>query len=227
MDIQKTKVKTNLDTNFLKLIGIITMTCDHAGKMLLPNILILQIIGRIAFPIFAYCIVVGSLFTRNVWKYLGRLVLLAVLFQIVYTFYCLPHWQNTFLVLNIFFTLAIGLLCIIGIKEKKWWLTAIAAVLAYYLNVDYGFFGVLLIVVFYLLRDYPIISIIVVTVQLLLMGSNFSYPFFWSLQSYAVLSLPFIYIRTNSNLKINKYVFYAYYPLHFLVLYLIEFLIKK
>jgi TraX protein. len=222
MEIQKTKIKTNLDTGFLKLIGIITMTCDHVGKMLLPDVLILQQIGRIAFPIFAYCIFVGSGYTSNIWKYFLRLLGLAILFQIGYTFYCWPYWQDTFLELNIFFTLAIGLLCIIGIQERKWWIVLIGSFFAYCLNLDYSYVGVLLIVLFYLFRNIPILSLIVVGCHLLFIETGYPLTIGLSMQSLAALSLPLIYIRTKLNFRINKYVFYIFYPVHFIILYLID-----
>ena len=33
-------------------------------------------------------------------------------------------------------------------------------------------------------------------------------------QMFALLALPFIYIRTNTRLRINKWVFYLFYPAH-------------
>ena len=45
--------RLNGDTNFLKLIAMLTMLCDHAGKMLFPQHPILRIIGRMAVPIYA------------------------------------------------------------------------------------------------------------------------------------------------------------------------------
>ena len=54
-----------LTGNQLKLIALITMTIDHVGMMLLPQLRILRAIGRIAFPIFAYMIAEGCRHTRN------------------------------------------------------------------------------------------------------------------------------------------------------------------
>ena len=45
-----------LSGNQLKIIALIAMTCDHVGKELVPGINVLQIVGRLAFPIFAYMI---------------------------------------------------------------------------------------------------------------------------------------------------------------------------
>ena len=54
-----------LNGNQLKIIALIAMTLDHIGKMLLPGFTILQIIGRLAFPIFAYMIAEGCRYTKN------------------------------------------------------------------------------------------------------------------------------------------------------------------
>ena len=52
-------MKRGLTGNQLKLIALITMTIDHIGYILLPQYRILRIIGRLAFPIYAYMIAVG------------------------------------------------------------------------------------------------------------------------------------------------------------------------
>lgn len=52
------KLKTNLDTNLLKLIAIISMTLDHVGSVFFPQIPAFRWIGRLAFPIFCYCMTV-------------------------------------------------------------------------------------------------------------------------------------------------------------------------
>ena len=58
MPIQ-TKKFSGLTGNQLKLIALFAMTCDHVGLQLLPDVLILRILGRLALPIFAYMIAEG------------------------------------------------------------------------------------------------------------------------------------------------------------------------
>ena len=53
-------VALNGDGNLLKLIAMLAMLCDHAGKMLFPQHAIMRIIGRLAFPIYAYSLAVVS-----------------------------------------------------------------------------------------------------------------------------------------------------------------------
>ena len=73
------KLMTNLDTDFLKLIAIISMTIDHVGGVFFPEYPVFRYIGRLAFPIFAYCLTVGLLYTHDIKKYLARLALFAVI----------------------------------------------------------------------------------------------------------------------------------------------------
>ena len=58
-------IRLNQDTNLLKLVAIITMMIDHMGKMLFPQYPIFRIIGRIAFPLFSYCMAVGCTYTHD------------------------------------------------------------------------------------------------------------------------------------------------------------------
>ncbi len=68
----------------LKLLAVIFMTCDHAGKVLFPDWLILQIIGRLAFPMFAFMIAEGCIHTGNRKKYLISMGGLALFCQLFY-----------------------------------------------------------------------------------------------------------------------------------------------
>ena len=83
MQIQ-TKNFAGLTGNQLKLLALFAMTCDHVGLQLLPQFIILRIIGRLAAPLFAYMIAEGCRYTHNRGRYLGRLLGMAALCQIAY-----------------------------------------------------------------------------------------------------------------------------------------------
>ena len=53
------RVKLNTDTGLLKLIAIAAMLVDHLGARVFPQYPIMRVIGRVSFPIFAYCIAAG------------------------------------------------------------------------------------------------------------------------------------------------------------------------
>ena len=79
-------IRTNygLSGNALKLIAAAAMVADHVGYLFFPTVAALRIIGRLAFPIFAYMIAEGCGYTRNKLKYFLHVFLLAVICQIVY-----------------------------------------------------------------------------------------------------------------------------------------------
>ena len=58
--VQPIQTKTGLTGNQLKLIAMLTMTCDHVGMQIFPQLLWLRVIGRLAMPIYAYMIAEGS-----------------------------------------------------------------------------------------------------------------------------------------------------------------------
>ena len=63
----------------LKLIAAVSMLCDHAGLILFPSVPVLRLIGRLAFPIYAYLIVNGYQKTSSVKRYLTRLIAFAAI----------------------------------------------------------------------------------------------------------------------------------------------------
>ena len=134
------RLKTNLDTDLLKLIAIVSMLIDHIGGAFFPEVGVFRWIGRLAFPIFCYCLTVGLLYTRDVKKYLLRLGLFALVSQPFYilAFHPISEFAANFTNWNIFFTLFLSLLGMYGLKERKWWLFALALFTVSWWNFDYS-----------------------------------------------------------------------------------------
>ena len=82
----QTKLFPGLNGNQLKILALIAMTIDHIGCYLYPTHEWMRIVGRLAFPIFAYMIAEGARYTKNRKKYLGMMFGLGVICQIVYYF---------------------------------------------------------------------------------------------------------------------------------------------
>ena len=224
------KLKTNLDTDFIKIIAVVSMTIDHIGGAFFPQYPAFRWIGRIAFPLFCYCLTVGMMYTGDIKKYLLRLGAFAVISQ--------PFWILAFNSddiignisnLNIFFTLIVSLLGACGFKERKWWLFILALILLNVINFDYAMTGLILILIFYLCRNKPWLGAAVYTLTYLpALNGNMADPLALKIgghaigfEIFALLALPFIYIQTNSGLKIPKWFFYIYYPAHLFAIYLI------
>jgi hypothetical protein len=239
------EVKLNKDTNFLKLIAITAMLIDHLGARIFPGADILRVIGRLAFPMFAYCIAVGCVYTRNIGKYALRMIIMAVFIQPLYALamrsgktieYLVNNIKNGYGLfnyfyseagnVNIFFSLTMGILIIWSLKEKNFIAAATTALSIYLIEarLDYGWEGIAMMLLFYLFIEVPIAAVASVGVLMVYMGApaffthgNFQH---YNIQLYALAALPLICVRMNTGIKIPKYIFYAFYPAHMLLIYL-------
>ena len=150
---QKTTISGNTNTGLLKVIALVFMFIDHAGKMCFPGMIELRLLGRIAFPLYCWCMVVGAAHTRSFPRYLGRIFLIGLLSQPLYMAALNHTWQD----FNIFLTLFVALLGLWGMRERKLlshiWAPVIALVLAHLLGVDYGWSGVLLVFLLWGVRN--------------------------------------------------------------------------
>lgn len=124
-------IRKELNASDIKLVAIITMLIDHIGAFIIESLMqmvdyesstytvldltdqIMRSIGRLAFPIFAFFIAVGFTHTRNKWKYFSRLLLFGLISEIPFD---LANNSKLFYLgyQNVYFTLAFGLLAIIG-----------------------------------------------------------------------------------------------------------------
>jgi len=243
------EVGLNRDTNLLKLVAMITMLMDHTGKVFFSQYQIMRIIGRIAFPIYAYCIAVGCVYSRNRLKYLNRIVLVGLISQPFYAIalrhtvpamYTIRFAENPLRAVlnfylyswatpNIMYTLAFGLLIIWAIRDRQYICVVALALIVWKVqnSINYGWRGVALIVLFYLFIDRWWLSLPVILAYMIWWGMDGSaYRLFgvrFGMQMFAILALPLIYIPTWSKLKIGKWVYYLYYPAHLIGIMLIQF----
>ena len=72
-----------LNSNCIKGIGLISMLTDHVGFFLFPEIEILRVLGRLAFPIFAFFIAQGCKHTRNKWQYFSVMAVFGIICTVV------------------------------------------------------------------------------------------------------------------------------------------------
>ena len=234
----------NTATTWLKIVALVFMFIDHAGKMLFANMAEMRILGRIAFPIYVWCMIVGFYYTRSVPKYLLRVLIVGAVSQPLYMIALNHTWNQP----NVFLTLLLGLCALWGIREKKYlshiWAPAAALILAIVLKADYGWRGILLFILLYAVRDSrPGIAAVMIAF-FLFWGSSYSVtkslfglaidlgslPDFLSqllspllrMETYALLSLPFILIRFNKDLRLPRWVGYALYPAHLALLFVLE-----
>lgn len=221
----------------LKLIALATMTVDHVGRFFFPGDIDWILVGRLAFPIFAWGIANGYHYTRSVEGYMSRLAIFALISQVPFTLAFISLGYNPW-VLNIFFTLLIGLFAIYAYERAPskvvgWGVVLLLALLATLLQTDYGFYGVLLTFVFHItygsnkrmllgqLLFWCILAIFSVIISYTALG-NISYladiPRLITLQVIALVSVVCIASYNGVQGPQLKWLFYWYYPLHLLVL---------
>ncbi len=210
------------------------MVIDHVGLFFFPQFFVMRIIGRLAFPLFAWLIANGAHYTHDIKKYGLRLLGLAIATQI-------PFWYANQIVgapalyFNVVFTLCLGLLAIAAIQRTRDWryqaLAIIAcATVAAAFNTDYGAAGVLSIVAFYGFRDdfwkmalsqIVILGVMPYVVHELILqrvvnlsGVYARSPVEWI----GALSLVFIYLYDRTEGRKAKYLFYVFYFLQYVVI---------
>ena len=146
LKIKKPSIALNTDTGLLKLVAIVLMVIDHVGYQLMGNDVIMRSIGRLSFPIFAWCIVVGAEYTHDIKNYMKRLTLFYFVSQPCYVLAFGNAWTKH----NIYLTLLLGLIAIWSIKDKEYWALPMTLLASYYINPNYGMNGVYVIMLFYL-----------------------------------------------------------------------------
>lgn len=206
----------------LKLIAVFCMLLDHIGYAIFPEVTALRAIGRLAFPIFAFLVAEGMKHTSNWKKYVLRLFVFAIISEI--PFDLLTSGKVIDLSSqNVLFTMLFGALAVVSFKTNQnlGYLGAVlAAGLGFVCCVDYGLFGVILILFIYILNKEDVRwGSCVVAVWCLCYGG---------MELWGVISALFL-LRYNKergwNTPVLKYGFYVFYPLHMLVIYLISTLI--
>lgn len=248
----------------LKLVACITMLIDHIGAGLLyPAIrygvydgnlsavqvrtfyIILRLIGRIAFPIFAFLLVEGFFHTKSRIKYALNLLIFGLISEVPFDlmFYAEDEvfninimealTANRYILMNqcnVYFTLLFGLLTIWGIDSVK----------AFFEQKNLNRFLYLISVVpicaagsyvaYYLNTDYDLHGVILITIFYLLKQFNIigllaGYAYISTL-SIEFASLPgfilmFLYNgKRGPKIGNLKYLFYIYYPVHLLIIYI-------
>lgn len=243
----KKKTGIEITSMVLHLMAMAFMLCDHLWGTVIPGNDWLTCIGRMAFPIFAFLLMEGYFHTGNLKKYALRLFLFALLSEIPFNlamgsrlFY--PVHQNVLWS----FLISLGL---VHWNEKvkksgKLWLRILAGVVSILLGyvvgllsmVDFYHAGILTVLVFYFFRRKKWWSCFAQLLCLwylnmeMLGGFAYELQFFgrtWYLvrQGFALLALVPIWLYRGKQGYHSRWLqmaYYAFYPLHLLILGLIK-----
>ena len=219
----------------LKLIAACTMFIDHMGDTLFPGVMWLRCIGRVAFPLFCFLIAEGCVHTHDRKKYALRLFVFAVLSEIPFNLMTGRAVWNPY-DQNVLWTLLLGAaVCWImdGVLKRRtapaFVLIGAAMVAAFWLLevfcTDYGGWGMLLVAMFYGVRRAPYGQAAKMAAQAVglaffcigVMGGV-------TIELWALTALVPIWLYNGQrgfSHKAVQYGFYAFYPLHILILSLI------
>ena len=206
-----------INTFFLKWIAIISMLIDHIGAVLFPWCEWMRIVGRLAFPIFAYLLVEGFVYTKDVKKYLVRLGLFALISEIPFD---LAFFGTVFAPVhqNVFFELFCGILMLCLMlktpsKTNQIIILIVMLLISDWLGLDYGSWGLLMVYACYKFREQKIVKLALLVIFNLLMGYS---------QIYAGLAVILIAFHNRELGPKMKWLFYAFYPAHLMILFLVS-----
>ncbi|MDD3127196.1 MAG: TraX family protein [Candidatus Izemoplasmatales bacterium] len=219
----------------MKWIAIIAMTFDHIAYHLLPEGIIYDIfrdIGRVAYPLFAFMIAEGFRHTHNVWRYLGRLFFAALISEaVIFIVFLTTGDASNFLSTNVFIPLVMGLVTIIFIFHKKWFVKMLilpVLVLSYILPLQYGLYGVLMILIFGVLPNrwlqltaFVIMSLFFIEWPMLSL-LDWDARYLGISQWFSLLAFIPIFLYNGRLGKYNKWFFYIYYPFHIAIIFIIK-----
>lgn len=235
-----------ISANTLKILASIFMVLDHMWATIVSGNDWMTYLGRLTFPIFAFLISEGFIHTSNVKKYILRLLGFALLSEIPFNLFYGGNWFYPYHQ-NVMFTLLLGLLGIVVIDKARKEKTAKSIIKSVLLLIpislgafitfpDYGFWGYLTVIMFYLFRGFRFAWLLQLVSMILLHlilpeGQNIIVELFgknyeFAVQGFAVLALIPIWLyngKKGKGGKILQYGFYAFYPVHMIILYLIRY----
>lgn len=207
----------------IKILAAVFMVMDHVCYLLLPQLLILHVIGRLSFPLFAWLLAQGEKHTKNIYRYGSRLLITAIISQPIYT----AVFKS--FTLNILFTLLLGLgmLRLVNRCSQFWQkltIYVLFAVVAETFNFEYGGYGIGVIILMSLtdklkpkvwLLYWCIFHLILVVISRISL-----------IQSFAIISGLLVFQFNGKQGSQAKW-FYLFYPTHLIILGIINYLISS
>lgn len=237
--------RTFFTSNQLHILAMLFMLLDHMWATVISGNMWMTYVGRLAFPIFAFMLVQGYLHTHDLKKYKQRMLIVAIVSEIPFNLvaggsFFYPFHQN------VCWTLLLGLYAleilddihasdILIVRLKKAFKLMGILFIASLSMCDYGLLGIAMVFLFYITRNnqnadklFQLVGMIFLNTAMIggmmipihFLIINIELP----VQSFAVFSLLFIWLYNGNKGIKNKGLqlgFYAFYPLHLLILGLI------
>lgn len=234
--MEKIKSIKGINGAQLKYIAFASMFIDHFNKAIITPFLtgtgplvvittIFDILGRIAFPIFAFMIVEGFFKTKSRWAYLRNLLIFAVISEIPYDMFQSAEFVNTWSQ-NILWGLALGLFTIMVIdklkayiKKRPLWvfvsllIVTLSSLGSMLISSDYEYYAIIIIYLYYIFYDKRLVA------------SGLGYLVIIK-EIYAILGFATVLLYNGEKGKQNKIFNYLFYPVHLLIFGIIRMIFK-
>ena len=224
------------------------MALDHIGYVLFPGVEIFRILGRLAFPLFAYMLAEGCVYTRNKLKHFLLMFSFAAVCQIGYTLFT----RDTYMSILVTFSIAVLLIYALELfkntlfSDKRLIFKILTGVLftaalvgTYFLNefidIDYGFAGCILPLLPTVFRKpkgadgrlWQILDNKYVHVATFALGLCSFAAASVARQWYMLCAIPLLLLYSEKRGKLKtKYFFYIFYPAHLILIYGIYILLQ-
>lgn len=215
----------------IKIIACITMFLDHIkyADPIFVNWCTVYM-GRIAFPLFAFMITEGYVHTKDLNKYIKRLVNFAIISQIPFMLF--RTLTGNWLILNVLFGFVLGIQAIkifekINNKIIAIFVDIIIMIFASLIKIEYGWYAVSMILILYVFKKNKVVlSIMYILLVILYYAINGLLSIMYiPYIILTVLPLAFILLYNGEKGRDVKWVFYIFYPLHLSVVYLLSIII--
>lgn len=225
--MEQLKKKQILDGTMLKIIAMVSMVSDHVGDLFFPGVMWLRMIGRLAMPIFSFCIAEGYAHTRDKNRYLLRMGIFALISEVPFdlAFEGKVGFGHQNIMLTFFLSiLALKIFDLIRGEEPRnigktvlgTLAVLVMAGLALLLRADYTIFAVIAVFLFYVLRNrHPLVRS-GVGVAFLALTRTMGY---YCTTGFSLIPLLLYNGKRGRGLK---WLFYAFYPGHLLLLFVLK-----
>ncbi|MNI13229.1 TraX protein [compost metagenome] len=196
----------------MQLIAMMTMLIDHIGAVFFTDHTMWRVIGRIAFPIYAYCIVLGYMNTKNLKVYMKRLLWIALLSQVPYMLALDTMGVNAVGTL----LMCISVLYLIENYKKAVWIpgAVVSVIIMETLSFDYGLYGLLLVLIYkYTKNHYMVLSHFALNVLFIILKD-------WYIEAYSIITTmviayapPTLYVLLERR-TMPRWLWRSFYPAH-------------
>jgi hypothetical protein len=196
----------------MQLLAMITMLIDHIGLMLGSGHDAWRVLGRVAMPIYSYCIVMGYRHTKSRKKYIIRLGLIALVAQFPYM---IALDQKD---INIVGTFILCLLVLLAMDKTKnifllTWIPVAGILILEIMPFEYGSYALLLILCYKYLKSHTLVAAHCVLNVVVVFYHGWLIQLFSIIPTMILVYNPTIY-RLLDYIKINRLVWRVFYPAH-------------